>query len=48
LLADDPDEAYEELEEHDPSVARFPAAPDSPHARNRELDPGSLKKPPDA
>ncbi|WP_072804672.1 AI-2E family transporter [Rhodococcoides yunnanense] len=45
LLADDPDEVYEELEEHDPAEPRFPAAPDSPHARNRELDPGSLRKP---
>nr|WP_089247849.1 AI-2E family transporter [Rhodococcus kyotonensis] len=47
LLADDPDEVYEELEENDPSTPRFPALPDSPHAQNRELDPGSLKKPDD-
>lgn len=44
LLAEDPDEVYRELEENDPSVPRFPAAPDSPHARNRELDPGSMKE----
>jgi predicted PurR-regulated permease PerM len=47
LLADDPDEVYEELEEADSSISRFPAAPDSPHARNRELDPGSLEDPSD-
>ncbi|MGB3372617.1 MAG: AI-2E family transporter [Rhodococcus sp. (in: high G+C Gram-positive bacteria)] len=47
LLAEDPDEVYEQLEEHDPSEPLFPATADSPHARNRELDPGSLKKPDD-
>ena len=47
LLAEDPDEVYEQLEEHDPSEPLFPATADSPHARNRELDPGSLKKPED-
>ncbi|WP_338893601.1 AI-2E family transporter [Rhodococcus sovatensis] len=47
LLAEDPDEVYEQLEENDPSKPLFPATADSPHARNRELDPGSLKKPDD-
>lgn len=47
LLAEDPDEVYEQLEENDPSKPLFPATADSPHARNRELDPGSLQKPDD-
>ncbi|OZF06561.1 AI-2E family transporter [Rhodococcus sp. 15-1154-1] len=45
LLADDPDEVYEELEEHDPGEPLFPAEADSPHPHNRELDPGSLSTP---
>ncbi|AYJ47936.1 AI-2E family transporter [Rhodococcus sp. P1Y] len=45
LLAEDPDEVYEELEENDSSEPLYPATADSPHALNRELDPGSLKKP---
>ncbi|MDJ0359499.1 AI-2E family transporter [Rhodococcus sp. H29-C3] len=47
LLADDPDEVYEELEEHDPSEPLFPATGDSPHPRSRQLDPGTLEKPDD-
>ncbi|MBY6412943.1 AI-2E family transporter [Rhodococcus sp. BP-252] len=48
LLADDPDEVFEELEENDPSsTTRFPAAPDSPHPGNDTLDRGSLNKPDD-
>ncbi|QCB52565.1 AI-2E family transporter [Rhodococcus sp. PAMC28707] len=47
LLADDPDEVYEELEEHDPSEPLFPATEDSPHPRSRQLDPGTLEQPDD-
>ncbi|ORI16407.1 AI-2E family transporter [Rhodococcus sp. 1168] len=47
LLAEDPDEVYEELEEHDPSEPLFPATGDSPHPRSRQLDPGTLEKPDD-
>ncbi|MGA9870779.1 MAG: AI-2E family transporter [Rhodococcus sp. (in: high G+C Gram-positive bacteria)] len=45
LLADDPDEVFEELEEHDPEASRFPAAPGNPHPDNRALEPGTLREP---
>lgn len=48
LLADDPEEAYEEIADQDPSEPMFPAAPDSPHPQNEELKPGEVDGPPRA
>jgi hypothetical protein len=45
LLADDPEEAYEEIADTDPSEPMFPAAPNSPHPENQKLSRGEVDGP---
>ncbi|WP_308014490.1 MULTISPECIES: AI-2E family transporter [unclassified Rhodococcus (in: high G+C Gram-positive bacteria)] len=45
LLADDPEEAYEEIADADPSEPMFPAAPNSPHPENQKLSRGEVDGP---
>lgn len=47
LLADDPEEAYEEIAVADPSDGMYPAAPDSPHPENKQLGHGEVDGPAD-